>query len=311
MEAECIKNEKEAPTTPAPEVSEGSFAVYKRIFKYAGPWELSLQAVAFLAAITSGAGIAFQPLILGSFVTAITDFTTSKSSGASLRSEASRLALYFFLLGLGRFILSYIYNTLFTYTAHLITRNIRHDYLKSALSQEVAFYDFGTGGSIATQATSNGRLIQGGISEKLALVVQGVAAILTSFIIAFVVQWKLTLICLCIVPAILIVSGSVIWLAGVYENQILEIHAKANAFGESVLSSVRTAHAFEIKDRLVDRFDDYLGYSHTIGNKLSLIFGIFFSADYCIIYLGYGLAFWQGIRMLATGEIGESGGIFT
>ncbi|KAJ5144587.1 multidrug resistance protein 1 2 3 [Penicillium atrosanguineum] len=311
MEAGVIKSEKEAPAAPAPDVSEGSFAAFKRIFKYGGPFEHSLQAVASLAAIASGAGIAFQPLILGSFVTAITDFTTSQSSAANLRSEASRLALYFFLLGLGRLILSYIYNTLFTFAAHLTTRNIRHDYLKSALGQEVAYYDFGSGGSIATQATSNGRLIQGGISEKLALVFQGIAAIITSFIIAFVVQWKLTLICLCVVPTVLIVSGSAIWFAGTYENQILEINAKANAFAESVLSSVRTAHAFEIRDRLVDRFDDYLGYSHTIGKKLSLIFGIFFSADYCVVYLGYGLAFWQGIRMLAKGEIVESGGIFT
>lgn len=314
MDTEAIESEKGANTAPTPVEPEGSLATYKRIFRYAGPVELSLQTVACVAAVASGAGIAFQPLILGQFVTIVTDFATSKSSPSQLRSEASELALYFVYLGIARFILSYIYNTLFTYVAHIITRNIRHEYFKTALGQEVAFFDVGTGGSIATQATSNGRMIQGGISEKLGLALQGIAAfitaLITAFIVAFVVQWKLTLICLCIAPATLIVNGIAGGFMGVYENQIIEINAKANAFVESVLSSVRTAHAFEIRDRLIDRFDEHLSRAHHIGSKLSVIFGTFFSAEYCIVYLGYGLAFWQGIRMLSSGEIMETGRIF-
>ncbi|KAG2000984.1 hypothetical protein GB937_010624 [Aspergillus fischeri] len=311
MDTKGIESEKGAITAPTPVKPEGSFAAYKRIFRYAGPFELSLQTIACVAAVASGAGIAFQPLILGQFVTSITDFTSSQSSPSQLRSEASELALYFVYLGIARFVLSYIYNTLFTHTAHVITRNIRHEYLKSALGQEVAFFDAGTGGSIATQATSNGRMIQGGISEKFGLALQGIAAFITAFIIAFVVQWKLTLICLSIAPATMIVNGIAGGFMGVYENQILEINAKANHFAESVLSSVRTTHAFEIRDRLVDRFDEHLSSAHKIGSKLSVIFGTFFSAEYCIVYLGYGLAFWQGIRMLSRGEIVEPGGIFT
>ncbi|PLB50050.1 multidrug resistance protein 1, 2, 3 [Aspergillus steynii IBT 23096] len=311
MDTEAIESEKKAATAPTPDEPDGSFAAYKRIFKYAGPFELSLQTVASFAAFGSGAGIAFQPLIIGQFITSVTDFTSSQSSPSQLRSEASKLALYFVYLGIARFVLSYIYNTLFTYTSHTITRNIRCEYFKSALSQEVAFFDHGTGGSIAAQVTSNGRMIQGGISEKLGLVFQGIAAFITAFIIAFVVQWKLTLICLCIAPATLVVNGVAGGFMGGYENQILEINSKANAFSESVLSSVRTAHAFEIRDRLVGRFDEYLTRAHEIGSKLSIIFGVFFSAEYCIVYLGYGLAFWQGIRMLSRGEIVESGGIFT
>ncbi|CAG8947962.1 unnamed protein product [Penicillium salamii] len=311
MGTEVIESEKEGTETPIKIESEGSFAAYKRIFRYAGPYELSLQTIACVAAVASGAGIAFQPLIIGRFVTSVTDFTSTQSSPSQFRAETSELALYFVYLGTARFVLSYIYNTLFTYAAHIVTRNIQHEYIKSALGQEVAFFDVGSGGSIATQATSNARMIQGGISEKLGLSLQGSAAFITAFIIAFVAQWKLTLICLCIAPATLIVNGVAGGFMGVYENQILEINAKANAFSESVLASVRTAHAFEIRDTLVDRFDEYLLRAHKVGSKLSVIFGTFFSAEYCIVYLGYGLAFWQGIHMLARGEIVETGSIFT
>ncbi|KAL4963267.1 ABC transporter ATP-binding protein [Aspergillus stella-maris] len=301
METEGSENEKRDGTAPTPDESDGSFTSYKRIFRYASPSECFLQATASVAALGSGAGIAFQPLIIGRFITSVTDFTSSQSSPSQLRSEASKLALYFVYLGIVRFVLSFVYNTLFTYTSHIITRNIRHEYFKSALRQEVAFFDHGIGGSIATQATSNGRMIQSGISEKLGLVFQGISAFITAFIIAFVIQWKLTLICLCIAPATLIVNGVAGAFMGIYENQILDINSKANAFSET----------FCPVDRLVDRFDEYLCSAHKVGSKLSIIFGVFFSAEYCIVFLGYGLAFWQGIRMLSTGEIGEAGGIFT
>lgn len=220
-------------------------------------------------------------------------------------------SLYFVYLGIGRFILSYVYNTLLTYTAYRIVKNIRMAYLRAALSQEVAYFDVGEGGSIATQATSNGRLIQGGISEKLGLTFQGLSAFVTAFIVAFITQWKLTLITLCVAPATIIaMSVTAIIEAGI-ETKILDVYAKANSFSEGVLASARTVHAFEMRSRLVAKFDEYLIEAHNLGKKISPLFGCLFSAEYTIIYLGFGLAFWQGIGMMARGEIKDSGQIFT
>lgn len=204
-----------------------------------------------------------------------------------------------------------MYNALFTYASYRIVRNIRHEYLRSALRQEVAFYDVGSAGSIAAQATTNGRLIQGGISEKLGLTFQGLAAFVTSFVIAFVVSWKLTLICLCIAPATMIIMGVVATIEAGHETKILEIYAQANSFAEGVLSSARTVHAFEMRTKLVATFDQFLTDAHNVGKKISPLFGGLFSTEYTIIYLGFGLAFWQGVKRLATGEIQDPGDIFT
>ncbi|WXC65345.1 hypothetical protein SNK03_011149 [Fusarium graminearum] len=301
----------DAPTPGEDGEIEGSWSDYKRILTYAGPTEYLMQAIALVAAIGSGAGIALQNLIFGQFITIITDFTSGKSAPSKFRKDVADLALYFVYLGIGRFVLSYIWNVFLTYSSYRIVRNIRKEYLRAALRQEIAYYDFGTGGSIATQATSNGRLIQTGIAEKLGLFFQGIAAFLTAFIVAFVVQWKLTLICLCIAPATIIVMTVVATMEAVHEMKILEIHGQANSLAEGILASVRTVHAFEMRARLVDKFDKHLEEAHTVGKKISILFGLMFSADYTIIYLGFGLAFWQGVRMLASGEITDSGVIFT
>lgn len=295
----CV-TEKEPQTWP-----------YLRIFKFGGAFEHSMQAVAISAAICSGAGIAFQNLIFGRFITVIIDFTSSKTSPADLRDDAATFALYFVYLGIGRFFLSYAYNTLLTYTAYRITRNIRHSYLRAALSQEVAFFDFGTAGSIAAQASSNGRLIQGGISEKLGLLFQGLSTFVTAFAIALVFQWKLTLICLCIAPATLIVNGAAAGIMAGHETKILEIQSQANSFAENILSNIRTIQAFEMRERLIRKYNEYLTNAHHVGDKISPHFGTLLSAEYCIVYLGYGLAFWQGIQMFSQGEINQPGEVFT
>lgn len=295
--------------TDPPEAS--GFSTYTRIFRYASIVDYSLQAVAISAAIVSGAGIALQNLIFGELITILIRYNAGESDPDQFRDDVARLSLYFVYLGIGRFVLSYSYNTLLTYTSHRITRNIRQQYLKAALRQEIAFFDVGSSGSIATQATSNGRLIQGGISEKLGLTFQGTSCFITAFIIAFVTQWKLTLICLCIVPATLIINGAVAGIMAGHETKMLEIYAQSNAYAENILASVRTITAFGMRHKLVEQFDSYLISAHNVGKKIDPLFGLLFSSEYCIIYLGYGLAFWQGIRLLARGGIQDAGTIFT
>lgn len=219
--------------------------------------------------------------------------------------------LYFVYLGITRFVLSYTYNLLFTYTAHHTTRNIRCDFLRAALRQEVAFYDFGSGGSIAAQATSNGRLIQSGISEKLGLAFQGSSAFIAAFIVAFAVHWKLALICLCIAPTTFLIMG----VASAMQTSLLirsiGIYMRANSFVEGVLGSLRAVHAFEMRNRLVRKFSEHLEQGRLVGKSLSPLLGVMFSSQFTIVQLGFGLAFWQGTHMLARGEIEDSGKIFT
>lgn len=220
------------------------------------------------------------------------------------------VSLYFFIIGIARFVLTFSYSTLFTLAAYRTTRNIRHLYLKAGLCQEVAYFDAGTGGSIAVQATSNGRLIQAGVSEKLGLVVQGLSAFVSAFVLAFVTQWKLTLITCCMAPATLIVMGVSSTIEASIETKVLKIQAQAGSFTESILSSARTVNAFGLRCRLVKDLDNYLQASRALGKKKNALFGCMFSAEYFIIFAGIGLCFWQGIRMIARGEVTEFGDVF-
>jgi ATP-binding cassette subfamily B (MDR/TAP) protein 1 len=121
----------------------------------------------------------------------------------------------------------------------------------------------------------------------------------------------LTLICCCIAPATLLVIGIVTTIDASIETEILKIQAQAGSFAESILSSARTVHAFGIRSRLVGEYGKYLQASRTLGNKKSPLYGFLFSAEYTIIFAGFGLCFWQGVGMIASGEVEDVGDVFT
>lgn len=197
-----------------------------------------------------------------------------------------------------------------TYVAYHLVRAVQHDYLRAALRQEISYYDQGISGSVSTQATSNGLMIQSGISEKLGLFVQSVATFVAAFVIAFIAQWKLAVILICIVPAIILLVGGVGAYDAINNGQVFKVYADAASYAENIFSAVRTINAFSLQTRTLARYNGYLDMALKLGNKRSKFTGLIFGGQYFVIYAGMGLAFWQGFKMISRGEA-DLGTVFT
>lgn len=188
---------------------------------------------------------------------------------------------------------------------------MRIDFLKHTLRQDVGYFDKEGTGSISIQVTTNCNLVNQGISEKLGLGVQGISTFVTAFIVAFAVQWKLTLITLAIVPVIMIVISICVVIDVKQEGRILPIYARAGQLAEEVIASMKTVAAFWAAPRLSKQYLGLLQEARKEGLKKSPNFGAMFSTEYFCIHAGYALAFWQGVRMYASGEITSSGDVVT
>lgn len=197
-----------------------------------------------------------------------------------------------------------------TYVAYHLVRAVQQDYLRAALRQEIGYYDQGVSGSISTQVTSNGLMIQLGISEKLGLFVQSATTFIAAFVIAFIAQWKLTLILICIVPAVILLVGGVGAYDAINNGKMMKVYADASSYAENILTAIRTVNAFSLQRRTLERYDSYLDRALKLGNKRSKFTGLMFGGQYFVIYAGMGLAFWQGFKMIARGDA-DLGTVFT
>jgi ATP-binding cassette subfamily B (MDR/TAP) protein 1 len=191
------------------------------------------------------------------------------------------------------------------------TKALRVDFVRHTLKQNIAYFDSADSGSITAQVTTNSNNVNSGISEKLTLFIQGISTFVVAFIVAFAVQWKLTLITIAIVPAIIIVIGVTVGIDEKYEAEILSIYGKAGQLVEEVFSTMRTVHSFWLEDLLSHKVDAMFRDAMSVGMKKSPNYAIMFSTEFFCIYSGYALAFWQGIRMYASGEIAQPGSVFT
>src|SRR5271170_1365280 len=95
----------------------------------------------------------------------------------------------------------------------------------------------------------------------------------TAFIIAFVKQWKMTLVLICIIPALglpIIIATTIMQK---HEKRSLDHYAEGATLAEEVISTVRVAHAFGTQERLVEKYDNHLIQAEKSGSVKSIVMG--------------------------------------
>jgi ATP-binding cassette, subfamily B (MDR/TAP), member 1 len=133
-----------------------------------------------------------------------------------------------------------------------------------------------------------------------------VATFVTAFIIAFISFWKLALILLSTVVALMLCMGGGSTFIVKYSKQNVSAYAEGGSIAEEVISSVRNAVAFGTQDRLAKQYDAHLTRAEFFGFKLKSALGVMIACMMLILYLNYGLAFWMGSRFLVDGEVALS-----
>ncbi|PKX96023.1 ABC transporter ATP-binding protein [Aspergillus novofumigatus IBT 16806] len=282
-----------------------------RIFSYADRTSWILYSAAIAAAVAAGTALPLMDLIFGKFVTTFNNFALGAVGPDDYMREVSKYALYLVYLFIAKFALVYIHTVTASIAAIRATKALRLNFLQCLLRQDMSYFDSKDSGSPSVKVTTNGNLVTNGISEKLSVFVQSCATFIAAFVVAFAVQWKLTLITVCIVPTIVIVTGVCMGIDVKNEDELMGIYSRASLVAEEVFSSISTVHAFWLQPVMAKRYEDYLAELERVGMKKSPNYGVLFSTEFFCVYAGYGLAFWQGIRMYARGEVHEPGDIVT
>ncbi|KAJ5690007.1 hypothetical protein N7462_004399 [Penicillium macrosclerotiorum] len=295
----------------AEEENNGGFKSYARIFKYTDRVGWLLNAVALVSAVGAGCALPLMDLLFGQMITTFNNAATNSSDAGQFQSSINKYVLYFVYLFIGKFVLVYIWSLSLSVSAIRTTKDLRIAFLTRLLQQDIGFFDSNRGGSVVVQVTTNANLVNQGISEKLGFLVQGTSTFVAAFVVAFAIQWKLTLITICIAPAILIVTTVCAGILIKEENRALHISSKGASLAEEILASMKTVHAFSAAKKLRAKYDECESKARDLRLSQSLTMAIIYSAEFFCVYAGYGLAFWQGVRMYARGEITEPGKVVT
>lgn len=210
--------------------------------------------------------------------------------------------LYFIYLAVGEFLTVYVSTVGFIHNGERNVQQLREHYLSSVLTQNIGLFDKLGAGEVTSRITSDMNLIQDGISQKLGLTLTGVSTFFTALIIAFVKSWKLTLILISGIFAMFLSIAVVAKFIARYNKLSLESQGLAATFAEEILSSIKIVVAFDTNGRLAKKFDESLAIVSNWGFKSRTASSCLIGAMLCIVYLQYGLCFWQGSRFVSSGD---------
>ncbi|KAF8650034.1 hypothetical protein AX16_005451 [Volvariella volvacea WC 439] len=118
------------------------------------------------------------------------------------------------------FVCTYIYTSFWVHTGEVNAKRIRERYLQAVLRQDIPYFDIVGAGEIATRIQTDTYLVQQGISEKVALVVNFIVAFISGFILAYVQSWRLALALSSILPCIAITGGLMDRALSTYTQQV-------------------------------------------------------------------------------------------
>ena len=141
-----------------------------------------------------------------------------------------------------------------------------------------------------------------GISEKVALSVQFVAAFVTGFVVAYARSWRLALAMTSILPCIAIAGGVMNRFVSRYMQMSLKHVADGGSLAEEVISTIRTAQAFGTQRILSSLYDSYIDQAHVVDVKAAAVHGAGLSTFFFIIYSSYALAFNFGTTLVIHGH---------
>ncbi|MCO5599877.1 hypothetical protein L7F22_053984 [Adiantum nelumboides] len=284
------------------------------LFRFATKWDIFWNLCGVVAAGAAGAAQPIMTIIFGNLTTTFLTYTNTLSdpnatpeslaaARATLQHYISQDALYLVYTGIAMFGATYIYMATWIYTGEEITRRTRETYLASILRQEIAYFDTIGAGEVTSRIQNDIHLIQEGISDKFPMSVMFVATFIAGFVVAYARSWQLSLAMSSVLPCIIGAGALMNVFVTKYQQIELQYIAQAASVAEEALSTVRTAKAFAIEQRLVDLYDESNVETTKQGKRKAIVQGVGFGIFFFVIYASYGLAFYFGSKLLASGHL--------
>ncbi|CAD5213533.1 unnamed protein product [Bursaphelenchus okinawaensis] len=285
-----------------------------KLWRFASRSDLILVAIGSTVSIITGLGIPCLALLIGSmseaFVNATTEFMaisnnmkdrsfivnfTKTEEFKEVTSKRIWMSIY---LGIALFLSAAIQVNCFLTACENMMGRIRRRFFYSILRQDMEWYDRHHTGTLATKLFDDLERMREGTGDKVALAIQYSAQFCGGFIVAFAVDWKLTLIMMSLVPLLVIIGIFIAFLMARASTNEARIYAEAGTVAEEVFSAIRTVYAFNGQESECQRYEKELKRARWSGKLRSIYVGVGFGLLFIVLMASYCLSFWVGTDMV-------------
>lgn len=287
--AKDARGEEEAPP---PEVS------LWKLFSFSTARERWLMVLGLAAAFVAGLSMPVWLYLLAQSLETFNNIGKIINAGGDisiLKDQLYSLIYSFAIVGFVSLVSGAVYVAVFTYTGERQTLRIRERFVRSALRQEAAWFDTRFGGDpqeLPTLAANALQRIGGALGRQVADTVANLLSAVGCLAIALVLNDKLALFMLCMLPVVGVAMALVSCAMRRRSGQALENFATAGAFATEVISGIKTVASltaepwavaqYDTTSRLAEKYSISSGF---LSKLASGVMGLLFYGTYVFAFI--------------------------
>ena len=164
-------------------------------------------AFATLMAITNGLIFPSFSII---FAKTLTVFLTFDSDPVQSRKESDLYGLIFLLIAIVTFFANFFQTFLFSYLGEKITEKIRIETYRKMLKMPITWFDVpkNSSGGLTSRLASDCKKVNGLTTTFISIIIQNISTLLSAIIIAFIFEWRTTLVTLALIPFMVLAGAA-------------------------------------------------------------------------------------------------------
>ncbi|HMI61411.1 MAG TPA: ABC transporter ATP-binding protein [Puia sp.] len=271
------------------------FSLLQRVFRYAAPYKKRLYLSVFLSILLA----VLSPLRPFLIQVTINDYIRKGTApGLSLKLRMEELIIWVTILQIVLLLIETVARFYFSFiTAWLgqtVVRDLRIDVYKKILGLNLSQFDKTPIGTLTTRTINDIEAINDIFSDGLIPIIADLLSILSVLLFMFLVDWRLTLVCLAPFPVLLLAT----WLFKESVNKsfirVRNAVAALNAFVQEHITGMQIVQAFAAEKREDVKFNK-INREHRNANINAIFaYSIFFPVVEIILAVSTGLLVWWG-----------------
>ncbi|XP_010552950.1 PREDICTED: ABC transporter B family member 19-like [Tarenaya hassleriana] len=222
---------------------------------------------------------------------------------ASMERKTKEYVFVYIGTGLYAVVAYLIQHYFFSIMGENLTTRVRRMMLSAILRNEVGWFDEEEHNSslVAARLATDAADVKSAMAERISVILQNVTSLLTSFIVAFIVEWRVSLLILAAFPFLVLANfAQQLSLKG-FAGDTAKVHAKTSMIAGEGVSNIRTVAAFNAQDRILSLFCHELRAPQRRSLSRSQTSGFLFGLSQLALYGSEALILWYGAHLVSKG----------
>ncbi|MBX2923324.1 MAG: ABC transporter ATP-binding protein [Chitinophagaceae bacterium] len=269
------------------------FSLLKRVFSYAAPYRNKMIISVVLAVVLAVVSpvrpwliqLTVDKYIRGGWVNAVI-IVTCIQIGLLLVETAMRFYFSFLTAWLGQ----------------TVVKDLRTAVYKKIVHLNLSQFDKTPIGTLTTRTINDIEAINDIFSEGLIPIIADLLAIIAILGVMFVTDWKLTLICMTILPVLIVVTRWFKNSVNISFQRVRNAVAQLNAFVQEHITGMPIVQAFAAEDREFAKFKKINNEHRNANIRAIFAYSVFFPFVEIMLAVAMGLMIWWSAQGAVQGE---------